>query len=82
MRPFFKTNIHKTGLLYEFVCSNLFRSDDYKYNAVGLLHEELRSSKSFIMEALLIKQEFLQEVLLQVDRETFSKFVDKKIKKK
>ncbi len=42
MRPVRKTDAHQTDGLAELVCSNSFRSDDWEYNAVGLLHEEMR----------------------------------------
>lgn len=43
------TDAHKTDGCAELVCSNSFRSDDVHYNAVGLLHEEMRRSGSLIM---------------------------------
>ncbi len=49
MRPVKKTDAHRTGGLAELVCSNSFRSDDAEYNAVGLLHEEMRRCGSLIM---------------------------------
>jgi len=42
MRPTKATEAHNTGKLAELVCSNSLRSDDADYNAVGLLHEEMR----------------------------------------
>lgn len=51
MRPVRKTAAHETDNLAELVCSNSFRSDDAEYNAVGLLHEELRRCNSLIMHA-------------------------------
>ena len=79
MRPKIKTEVHKTEFLAELVCSNSFRSDDKEYNAVGLLHEELRMADSLIM-----KMADLNKVpagsALAVDRDDFSKEVDKKIK--
>ena len=42
MRPVRGTEAHLTDRLAELVCSNSFRSDDSKHNAVGLLHEEMR----------------------------------------
>jgi methylenetetrahydrofolate--tRNA-(uracil-5-)-methyltransferase len=42
MRPGVTTDAHQTGRLAELVCSNSFRSDDWEYNAVGLLHAEIR----------------------------------------
>jgi methylenetetrahydrofolate--tRNA-(uracil-5-)-methyltransferase len=49
MRPRRGTDAHKTDLLAELVCSNSFRSDDWEYNAVGLLHAEMRRLGSLIM---------------------------------
>ncbi|MFY7959871.1 MAG: FAD-dependent oxidoreductase, partial [Elsteraceae bacterium] len=42
MRPTAKTDAHHGDRMAELVCSNSFRSDDADYNAVGLLHEEMR----------------------------------------
>jgi methylenetetrahydrofolate--tRNA-(uracil-5-)-methyltransferase len=49
MRPVRQTDAHKTDGLAELVCSNSFRSDDAQYNAVGLLHEEMRRCGSLIL---------------------------------
>jgi len=49
MRPFRATEAHRTDRLAELVCSNSFRSDDWAYNAVGLLHEEMRRADSLIL---------------------------------
>jgi methylenetetrahydrofolate--tRNA-(uracil-5-)-methyltransferase len=49
MRPVRGTDAHKTDGLAELVCSNSFRSDDPDTNAVGLLHQEMRSLGSLIM---------------------------------
>lgn len=49
MRPTRKTEAHQTDGLAELVCSNSFRSDDKDYNAVGVLHEEMRICDSLIM---------------------------------
>ena len=49
MRPVRKTDAHQTDGLAEMVCSNSFRSDDAEYNAVGLLHEEMRRCGSLIL---------------------------------
>ncbi|HEV7372589.1 methylenetetrahydrofolate--tRNA-(uracil(54)-C(5))-methyltransferase (FADH(2)-oxidizing) TrmFO [Arenibaculum sp.] len=51
MRPVRGTDAHQTDRLAELVCSNSFRSDDAEYNAVGLLHEELRRCGSLILRA-------------------------------
>ncbi len=49
MRPVRGTEVHLSDGLAELVCSNSFRSDDAEYNAVGLLHEEMRRCGSVIM---------------------------------
>jgi methylenetetrahydrofolate--tRNA-(uracil-5-)-methyltransferase len=49
MRPVQGTDAHLTDGLAELVCSNSFRSDDAAYNAVGLLHEEMRQCDSLII---------------------------------
>lgn len=44
-----RTDAHHTMGLAELVCSNSFRSDDWEFNAVGLLHAEMRALDSLIM---------------------------------
>jgi methylenetetrahydrofolate--tRNA-(uracil-5-)-methyltransferase len=51
MRPVRTTEAHQTSQCAELVCSNSFRSDDSEYNAVGLLHDEMRRCNSLIMRA-------------------------------
>ncbi|WP_430913679.1 methylenetetrahydrofolate--tRNA-(uracil(54)-C(5))-methyltransferase (FADH(2)-oxidizing) TrmFO [Methylobacterium sp. sgz302541] len=51
MRPVRRTEAHNTDGLAELVCSNSFRSDDAEANAVGLLHQEMRSLGSLILRA-------------------------------
>jgi methylenetetrahydrofolate--tRNA-(uracil-5-)-methyltransferase len=51
MRPVRGTEAHQTDGLAELVCSNSFRSDDAQYNAVGLLHAEMRHCGSLILSA-------------------------------
>ena len=51
MRPVHRTDAHQTDGFAELVCSNSFRSDDHRHNAVGLLHEEMRRCGSLIMRA-------------------------------
>ena len=51
MRPLAATAAHKTDGFAELVCSNSFRADDAEFNAVGLLHEEMRRLNSLIMRA-------------------------------
>ncbi len=71
MRPVRPTDAHKTENLAELVCSNSFRSDDAEYNAVGLLHEEMRRCDS-----LILRQADAHQVpaggALAVDRDGFS----------
>ena len=43
------TPAHETDRLAEMVCSNSFRSDDAEHNAVGLLHQEMRTLGSLVM---------------------------------
>ena len=71
MRPVRKTEAHQTDSLAELVCSNSFRSDDSDYNAVGLLHDEMRRCGSLIMEAAANHQ-VPAGGALAVDREGFA----------
>lgn len=50
MRPVQTTDAHHTDTLAELVCSNSFRSDDSDFNAVGLLHHEMRGMNSLILQ--------------------------------
>lgn len=74
MRPVVKTNAHKTEGLAELVCSNSFRSDDKDYNAVGLLHEEMRRAGSLILREG-DKAAVPAGGALAVDRDQFSEAV-------
>ncbi len=49
MRPERSTEAHQTGSFAELVCSNSFRSDDAEFNAVGVLHAEMRKLGSLIL---------------------------------
>ncbi|MGO8867482.1 MAG: methylenetetrahydrofolate--tRNA-(uracil(54)-C(5))-methyltransferase (FADH(2)-oxidizing) TrmFO [Alphaproteobacteria bacterium] len=71
MRPLRMTDVHRTDRLAELVCSNSFRSDDRSYNAVGLLHEEMRRSASLILAAA-DAHKVPAGGALAVDREGFS----------
>jgi methylenetetrahydrofolate--tRNA-(uracil-5-)-methyltransferase len=71
MRPVRGTDAHKTDGLAELVCSNSFRSDDADANAVGLLHQEMRSLGSLIMANGDVHQ-VPAGGALAVDREGFS----------
>src|SRR5262249_41278384 len=71
MRPLRSTEAHKTEQLAELVCSNSFRSDDADYNAVGLLHEEMRRAGSLILTAA-DRHKVPAGGALAVDRDLFS----------
>jgi methylenetetrahydrofolate--tRNA-(uracil-5-)-methyltransferase len=70
-RPGVTTDAHHTDGLAELVCSNSFRSDDWQYNAVGLLHAEMRALDSIIM-ACGDANQVPAGGALAVDREGFS----------
>ncbi|MDX2144663.1 MAG: methylenetetrahydrofolate--tRNA-(uracil(54)-C(5))-methyltransferase (FADH(2)-oxidizing) TrmFO [Rhodospirillaceae bacterium] len=78
MRPTRMTEAHQTQGLAELVCSNSFRSDDVDYNAVGLLHEEMRRSGSLIL-ACGDAHRVPAGAALAVDRDGFSAAVEKAI---
>lgn len=71
MRPVRMTDAHKTEGLAELVCSNSFRSDDARTNAVGLLHHEMRQ-----LGSLILREGDAHQVpaggALAVDRDGFS----------
>ncbi len=71
MRPVRGTNAHVSDGLAELVCSNSFRSDDANFNAVGLLHQEMRRLDSLIMQAADANK-VPAGGALAVDREAFS----------
>ncbi len=70
------TAAHQGNGLAELVCSNSFRSDDADSNAVGLLHQEMRSLDSIIMAAANVAKVPAGSALA-VDREIFSNEVAK-----
>ena len=76
MRPVRETDAHQTDGLAELVCSNSFRSDDKDYNAVGVLHEEMRLCGSLIMREG-DKAAVPAGGALAVDRDAFSEGVTK-----
>lgn len=76
MRPVRKTDAHHTDNFAELVCSNSFRSDDAEYNAVGLLHEEMRRANSIIM-SMGDKHKVPAGSALAVDRDAFAEDVTK-----
>jgi methylenetetrahydrofolate--tRNA-(uracil-5-)-methyltransferase len=71
MRGITPTEAHKGDGFAELVCSNSFRSDDKDYNAVGLLHEEMRRAGSLILQAA-DKHKVPAGSALAVDRDAFS----------
>jgi methylenetetrahydrofolate--tRNA-(uracil-5-)-methyltransferase len=75
MRPLRRTEAHRTERLAELVCSNSFRSDDAKNNAVGVIHREMRALGSLIMGAADGHQ-VPAGGALAVDREGFSAAVE------
>lgn len=78
MRPVVKTEAHQTDGCAELVCSNSLRSDDAEYNAVGLLHEELRRCGSLILSCADATK-VPAGGALAVDREAFSALVTQKL---
>lgn len=71
MRPVQKTDAHHTDQCAELVCSNSFRSDDNEYNAVGLLHDEMRRCNSLIIQSAY-KHQVPAGGALAVDRDGFA----------
>jgi methylenetetrahydrofolate--tRNA-(uracil-5-)-methyltransferase len=65
------TAAHRTDGLAELVCSNSFRSDDAESNAVGLLHQEMRTLGSIIMREA-DRHRVPAGSALAVDRDAFS----------
>ena len=72
------TPAHDSDRLAEMVCSNSFRSDDPDNNAVGLLHQEMRSLSSLIM-ACADQHRVPAGSALAVDREGFAAEVTARI---
>ncbi len=79
MRPVRGTEAHVTSTLAELVCSNSFRSDDWRGNAVGLLHAEMRRCGSIIMAAADANQ-VPAGGALAVDRVGFAEAVEARLK--
>ena len=74
MRPLRPTEAHRTGALAELVCSNSFRSDDAEFNAVGVLHAEMRRLGSLIL-ACADRHAVPAGGALAVDRDGFAEAV-------
>ena len=72
------TPAHDSDRLAEMVCSNSFRSDDAENNAVGLLHQEMRTLGSLIMAAA-DQHRVPAGSALAVDREAFAAEVESRI---
>jgi len=72
------TPAHETDQLAEMVCSNSFRSDDAENNAVGLLHQEMRTLGSLVLRAA-DKHRVPAGSALAVDREGFAAEVTRAI---
>ena len=73
-----RTDAHHTDGLAEMVCSNSFRSDDWQFNAVGLLHAEMRRLDSLILSAA-DQHQVPAGGALAVDRDGFSAEVTKRL---
>ena len=78
MRPVRSTDAHHTDGLAELVCSNSLRSDDHEYNAVGLLHEEMRRMNSLIISAADTHRVPAGSALA-VDRDAFSAEITRRL---
>lgn len=78
MRPTVTTFAHRTDGLAEMVCSNSFRSDDHKNNAVGLLHWEMREAGGLVIAAA-DAHALPAGGALAVDREPFSATVTERL---
>lgn len=72
------TPAHDSDRLAEMVCSNSFRSDDAENNAVGLLHQEMRTLGSLILSAA-DQHRVPAGSALAVDREEFAAEVTSRI---
>jgi methylenetetrahydrofolate--tRNA-(uracil-5-)-methyltransferase len=71
MRPVRMTDAHKSSDCAELVCSNSFRSDEWRSNAVGLIHEEMRRAGSLIIGSADLSR-VPAGAALAVDRDGFS----------
>ncbi len=74
------TPAHDSDRLAEMVCSNSFRSDDPTSNAVGLLHQEMRSLGSLILRSADANRVPAGSALA-VDREAFAADVTRAIER-
>lgn len=81
MRPTVATFAHRTGDCAEMVCSNSFRSDDDRMNAVGQLHWEMRQAGGLIM-TMADRHRLPAGGALAVDRDVFSQAVTQALRDK
>ena len=79
MRPTVMTPAHQGSDFAELVCSNSFRSDDWRFNAVGLLHAEMRKLGSLIM-ACGDATQVPAGGALAMDRDGFSALVTERLR--
>lgn len=79
MKPQKRSEAHHSDLFAELVCSNSLRSDAMS-NAVGVLKAEMRLLNSLIMEAADATRVPAGSALA-VDREGFSQYITKAVKK-
>ncbi|MBR5599509.1 MAG: methylenetetrahydrofolate--tRNA-(uracil(54)-C(5))-methyltransferase (FADH(2)-oxidizing) TrmFO, partial [Alphaproteobacteria bacterium] len=79
MKPNKMSKAHSNTSYAELVCSNSFRSDDSDFNAVGLLHYEMRKMNSLIMESADINK-VPAGGALAVDRDRFASYITEKLK--
>jgi len=77
MRPKVPTEVHKTGLCAELVCSNSFKSVDPDH-AAGMLKNELTSLHSFVLHDAMANKVSAGGALA-VDRALFAKAVTNQI---
>lgn len=78
MRPLRMTEAHRSEHFAELVCSNSFRSDDSDYNAVGLMHHEMRALGSLILQSA-DRHQLPAGSALAVDRVAFSREISEKL---
>lgn len=72
MKPQKFSPAHKDENFAELVCSNSLRSDDFKHNAVGLMHEEMRRAGSLVL-SIADKTKVPAGGALAVDRKEFAR---------
>ncbi|MBQ5926418.1 MAG: methylenetetrahydrofolate--tRNA-(uracil(54)-C(5))-methyltransferase (FADH(2)-oxidizing) TrmFO [Clostridia bacterium] len=78
MKPEKFSPAHESPMLCELVCSNSLKSNDFYFNACGLLKEEMRILGSITMEAAEFSKVPAGSALA-VDRDKFSAYVTDKL---